>query len=572
MNKNTNSTEVFIVYQKHEEKLAENLSKLFELWGLNPFYCRDSSKAHAHKPYRDYLAEELFRSVLVVLLVSREFEWSKYCQSEAGATITMGKPRIIITIPPVVNDDVSKIAPILEGFNCFNPSPFNANLLRESIKGTLKATLNTLSFKKRNVSNQKEGIEAALNRVEDYKSGSEDERALERRIDQTIKDITDAYAIIPSRRYIVKTWPSIKEESCLQARSSIVIHIKQSLIKKVEPTEVILVGVSLKYSLELITKTLRELADSNEDKAALIKDRKEKKKMKISLFHMNEHSHILWAIRDFDDVKMIKENFDIGWADRKKAWAKLAMECSIELDINGPYGIDYIPPHLGICIDDTTLYSGRCVFEKGGMEQRLLVGEQEYIHYSSAEAHGMNAIKQFKQALILYGNARYNSGVRLVYSPSEWIEHLKDGLTVLPDCGKITLLSQTATKFTGSGLVDEALRLGLEINLHIQNPSQDTPLKIKSHIENVNEHLKDAVKRAQNKKGHIRVFYSSEPAYRAVLIGNELIGYQNYVRMDDELRRGTLRLIVTKASSQFESLKSDLFPDHKAAPNFIIQG
>ena len=33
-------TEVFIVYQKHEEDIASKLKQLFELWGRVSFYCR----------------------------------------------------------------------------------------------------------------------------------------------------------------------------------------------------------------------------------------------------------------------------------------------------------------------------------------------------------------------------------------------------------------------------------------------------------------------------------------------------------------------------------------------------
>ena len=83
----------------------------------------------------------------------------------------------------------------------------------------------------------------------------------------------------------------------MDARTSIVEHIKRSILNKDHNTENSACrGVSLKYSLDLVTRALDELALCKDDVHELFKD--QVKQVQINLVHMNDHSHILSSIND----------------------------------------------------------------------------------------------------------------------------------------------------------------------------------------------------------------------------------------------------------------------------------
>ncbi|MBX2822075.1 MAG: toll/interleukin-1 receptor domain-containing protein, partial [Rhodothermaceae bacterium] len=351
MNNTDKKLDIFIVYQSNEEKLANQFNSLFESWGLESFYCRQENfRAAAVETYRKILREKLHEARLVVFLLSQEFRWSSYCQSEAGVAMTLKKQRIIITIPPVRPIDIREISPVLEGYNVITSElAFDTNELRKAVEVALKDV--------------------------SIPAKEKAEKELEKKINYTFDDLKKAYSIRPSKRRFVDVWPSITDTDP-EAPRSIVENIKLSILdEKIEVSDLALVGVSLKYSLNLITEALKELS-SIPDIYDTFKNRT--KVLKITLVHMNAHSHILRSINDQVDVTNIQikfretqDKFEESWPKKKELWQKYAQKCGFQLIASEPNEIDYIPPQLGICIDERVLFSGRCAFEEAGIQTIL---------------------------------------------------------------------------------------------------------------------------------------------------------------------------------------------------------
>jgi hypothetical protein len=530
MDTTSQKIKLFIIYEKHEEDIASDLKTLFENWGLEAFYCRQEIKdAAAAEPYRKILRDNLNNACLVILLVSREFQWSKYCQSEAGVAMTLDKARIIITVPPIEPRDITEICPVLEGYNVLVPAP---KLQVRQLKAAVDRAIGT-------------NLQSAVTTETDIE--------LEHSINLALQRISDEYRITPFHRELINVWPSITERHP-KARDSIVEHIKRSLRASNPVTDLALVGISLKFSLKLVTRALQEFAYETQHTGV----KNQTKQLKIRLVHMNDHSHILRVINDNFDVSNIKENFHSDWTSTKELWKTYADLASIKhLEIGEPCGIDYIPPQLGICIDNSTFFSGRCAFEKVGVEYHLLVGELEYIYFTDAEPRGAKAISEFRQALKVYENSNHNSGIALARDAEDWIKHLMDGVGDSLTSRKVTLISQTATKF--APLIEKVVSRGLHVDIYLQDPTSDLPPDVSREIKHVPGRLERMAARVGSKGGSFNIFYfSKKPAYRAALIGNELLGYQNYIPSGEFLNPGPLRLIVTKASSQFEDIKNKL--------------
>jgi hypothetical protein len=109
--------QIFIVYASSDVELAESLQRLLDGRGYDAFYCRKTDReSGSAKEYRSFLANKLASADLVILLLSEAFQWSNYCQAEAGMTIALEKNHLPILIPPKNVKDIVTLSPVLEGF------------------------------------------------------------------------------------------------------------------------------------------------------------------------------------------------------------------------------------------------------------------------------------------------------------------------------------------------------------------------------------------------------------------------------------------------------------------------
>jgi len=542
---NSEAIDVFIVYQSHEEKVAQLLKELFELWGLSAFYCRQpDASANAREAYRELLATKLRTARGAILLLSLDFEWSNYCQSEAGAVVTLGIPAILFGIPPVEHKDLENVCRVFADRNLYEPcKPFSQEQFKTRIEEVLALKSSLLVKNASRAVQLGEDIQAELLNIE------------------------EKYRSRPRERHVISAWPCITNEiEGDSARRSIVEHIKNAVVSQKQVVEISAVGVSLKFSLGLITRAFRELQAELEhpNTARLVLG----KQVKLTLVHMNDHSHILRAIRDNIDVTYIQVNLEAGLDSTKQVWNEAASKCGFKLHIES-CGIDYIPPVLGVCIDvpgydDTavtcgTLYAGRCAFQDVGGTPRLLVGELPYLHYTYLDSKGKAAIREFTVALDVYRKSKHNTGILLAGSPDEWMKHLQDSLEHNPSCSRVCLITQTATKF--EPIIIDAISRGLAVDLWVQEWSQDIQeSSIRNRLEHMEANLNSLFKRYAKRNAILTCYRVSQLSFRAALIGDKILGYQNYENMDGLLKPGPLRLVVTNASSRFNDLKEALFP------------
>jgi TIR domain len=539
---------VFIVYASNEEPLASSLKSLFEHWGLEAFYCRQKEReASPGEGYRRLLRTKLKNADLAVLLLSREFQWSRYCQSEAGAAATLEIDSIGIVIPPAEVNDVAKIAPVLDGYDVIiasspstakTPHQF-ASELRTMINCRLRPTAGALI-------------------------GNAEQTRIIRQLEEQLKTIVEGYEIRPKERELFDVWPSITDNDP-PARRSIVENIKRSLRDSRPKSSLAIVGVSLKFSLALITQALEELATECErTRTGRVSRRHASKTLEIQLVHMDDHAHILHALNDSIDIETIREKLNREGPEIFEKWHLACERASIHLAPLQRKRIDYIPPRVGILIDEEFLYEGHCAFHRKGAVFHLLVGERNYFFYSAKggryqSSTSQKAIQEFKTFLQVFGENRFN-GVELKSDWKEWLSRLEDSIDSYPDVREVVLISQSATKF--QSLIGYALRKGWHVKIYVQRPdkaSGGTKVMISSLRERIEREI------SQSSSGVAEIYYYDHvPTFRAALIGDELLGVQLYVHSRDESRAvepGALRLIATKHSSEFVALRDGLVGD-----------
>lgn len=542
---------IFIVYANEDVHLAEALKELLEAWGLKAFYCRQETREHAaSKGYRSYLRKELKRSNFVIFLLSSAFRYSQYCQIEAGMTaMRKKKPYLEITIPPTTFDDIRKVSPILEGRDAINADS-------EGLSLKLKETLESCFLNLRIKDDEDEKVAHAI-------------ADLRKRIGERIDD----YKLKPPRQELIGVWPSLQEKS--GAPYSIIQSIRRSIERG--STHLAFVGVSLKFSLKLITEALRDLPKDNPAN---------RKKLTIDLVYMDDQSHILHSLSDTVDIDNVIENFHRSWPETRKGWEESCKAAGIELDVNkplGPKGIDYIPPQVGILIDSGNagckLYAGRCSFEQIGKAFRLMVGERDYFFYTSDNDLGREAIRVFIQHLNCYRDPKHN-GVSLVPDHSTWSRQLESCIENYADIHEVTLISNTTTKFYP--LILASFRKGHVVKVYTHGLPNDLPSEDQSHVEGLKHRLEGDVRNEGNRNTNGRVelrYYYHQPTFRAALIGDAVLGIEMYLLRTDakecrelgstreqpmttpvaaKLVPSGMRLIATSHSSHFTMLKRDL--------------
>jgi hypothetical protein len=85
---------IFIAYQIAELTLADALHELFTSLGYEAFHCRTEGKDA--EQYRKDLRQRLLLSDITVFILSREFQWSAYCQAEAGTVMAVDMPFVAV--------------------------------------------------------------------------------------------------------------------------------------------------------------------------------------------------------------------------------------------------------------------------------------------------------------------------------------------------------------------------------------------------------------------------------------------------------------------------------------------
>jgi hypothetical protein len=541
---------IFIVYASHEEALAENLEELFKYWGFDAFFCRSEIRDDStSRGYRDFLRQRLLKADLAILLLSREFQWSPYCQAEAGVTETKNLPKINVLIPPANESQIKEISPVIEGHQLLvanDPAQCGRHdgghfltLLERKIRLALKTP-----------------------RSPQQTADVNNERTAVRKVEASLTKVIENYRLSPPDKEVLGIWHSIANTGAGQpARISIVESILKSLKDRKRSTDLVFVGVSLKYSLVLITQALAKL----QLEFAGRKIKGPDKSLNIQLVHMDDHAHILHELADNDDIRNIRDNFYEDWPTTLATWEANCNVANVKLTPPKIIRIDYIPPRIGILIDGKKFYAGRCSFEKVGVTYRLMVGERDYFHYTPATSRGSKSIREFQDALEAYGEPNHN-GVVALSDSEEWIEHLCDCVKsyhMCPGINEIVLISQSAMKFRP--LINLAIQMHIPVNIYVQDPAS-APENIKHDIEGLRERIEED---ARNKgdvgdKWLARVFYYQYvPTFRAAVIGTTALGVQIYKNNRTSpgqraLVSGPLAIIATQYTSQFKNLRDDL--------------
>ena len=541
---------IFIVYTSHEQGIAKSLKVFLEQWGYHTFFCRqmDDRRSLSLGTYIAELRGELNRADLVIFILSQEFQWSKYAQGEIGATMFKGTPRINLLIPPADLDEVRKIAPMLEDHECIVTDVTDQETFFSALRSRLKATLNA------NNGQAPADVEALKNAQQDL-------------WDRILDAVQDYKWNLPSR-IEARVWASIRKDT--PAHLSIVENIKNSLRTNNETTQLVFVGTSLKFSLAMISQALQEFASEVVKAGGRLKS--PRKKLKITLIYMDDLSHILHTLNDYDDIRTIRRNLN-GNVNREKTWEKYCREASIILEKVVQKRIDYIPPRVGILIDGEKLYAGQCYFEPAGIPDgndtvaayRLLVGEREYFYYTNKDERGVKAIGDFNASVAVYSDPK-NNGVMLALNRNEWMERLRSCIETYEDVQNIILISETCSKFADlvtAALSDMTSCHGPKrVKIYVRDPN-DTLFSSESQslVNSLERKIHSLIGGVSLGKGCIEIYYyRHEPTFRAVLIGNAVLGVQMYERSQGtggnlELKPGPLRIIAARYSAQFPGLK-----------------
>jgi TIR domain len=279
---------IFIVYENHEQYVAQALQDLLNTWGFDAFFCRQEIRVLAtSEGYRQELAENLANADLVILILSNGFQHSPYCQAEAGATVTLKKHQIHITIPPVAADDIKRISPVLEGWELIDGSMPEevARVLRNRLRGVFKDP----------------GILEPKNAEIELNCGAA------KKLRESLDDVIREYKIEPPEQAQIGVWESLTDP---RASASIIAHIRRAIADG--ETNVAVVGVSLKYSIHIITQAINSLAAEGSTSW--------RGPLTIELVHVDDQSHILHTLKDDIDISSVLRYFRIGWEQTKADW------------------------------------------------------------------------------------------------------------------------------------------------------------------------------------------------------------------------------------------------------------
>jgi hypothetical protein len=541
---------IFIVYSDYEHVLAKALKGLLESWGFDAFFCRQESRVLATaKSYRQDLAEKLANADLVILVLSNAFRQSPYCQAEAGATVTLDKPHIQIMIPPVSYPTIKDVSPVIEGWHIIDGGqPLTVvDELRAQLAGTPKFS------------------ELGLPRTTDPHA----EKTWTDTLDAALVEAVARYRIEPPSRVSIGFWDTLTDAS-----RSIIDNIREAVATG--ETHVAVVGVSLKYSIHILTTAIEEAAADAKASGQPAGP------LTIELVHVDDQAYILHSLEDTIDIGNVLDYLRIGWPQRKSYWKDTCAKAGIKIHIEDPVAIDYIPQQVGIRIhglpgDSSVLYAGSCSFAHRGQQVTLLVGEREYFYYSSRSANllATKAIAVFNQYLAQY-RSPHNSGATLVINHLQWITRLEECVLRYPDLKQLVLVSNTSQRFFQ--LIIPALQRHLTVKVYTSHPellSSREGALVDALEERLDQEI--ATRLPADWSGAVELWHCrTPPTFRAALIGDAVLGMQAYTfngnprpasagRQDDPHQRTTislinteLRLIATRYSEHFQMLRADI--------------
>lgn len=538
---------VFIVYAEYDQELARTLKDLLDAWGFSAAYCRQEIRElAAAEPYRQELAGLLKNADLVLLILSNAFQHSNYCQAEAGATVIYGKHHIPITIPPLGWHNVTQASPVVEGWELVDgsrPEEF-VTLLGNMLDGKFSRDLSHMDPEKL--------------------------KAFEDAVRSALTNLIEAYAAAPPTAALTGVWRQLTEP---ETTRSILAHMRRALEEG--ETNVAIAGVSLKYSINIMTEAIGALADKRENSRPL------KGPLNIELFHVDDQSHILRSLEDSTDISSIVHYFRVGWSDTKAGWEAAGDRAGIRVNVQEPVAIDYIPQQVGVRIQSvadqwSVLYAGACAFETIGGSTRLLVGEREYTFHTSASPNpyssslrntrGPEAIEVFNQYVKFYSERKHN-GAALVLD-SEWILRLERCISDYQGLKELVLVSNTCQKLFP--LIVPALGRGMNVRVYTTHPDllpDDDKDKVKRLRQRLDADITHRLRKRSSGVAEL-LYLRHVPTFRGVLIGDAVLGLEPYVvppgsehsargqsLAGETLVPSGLRVIVSKYSGAYDKLR-----------------
>ncbi|HEX2819214.1 MAG TPA: toll/interleukin-1 receptor domain-containing protein [Streptosporangiaceae bacterium] len=523
---------IFIVYADHDYALAKALKELLDSWGFEAFFCRQEDRDLAtSETYRKDLAGKLAEADLVILLLTNAFKYSQYCQAEAGATVTLEKHHIQMMIPPVTVKQIRDISPVLEGRQVVDCGRQDGVI--KELRGRLHH-----EFRERGFPGQ---------RSMDLSADAENAF-----LTALAKDI-EQYSIEPPEQALISAWPSLTDPAI---KRSIIEHLRRAVADGT--TSLAVVGVSLKYSIEIIGQAIDELARPPGTLEG---------PLTIELVHMDDQSQILHSLNDAADIDSVQKLLRINWRHTKESWEQRGKEIGLDIVVAEPMAIDYIPQQVGVRIASTrhryplwsVLYAGRCSFEHAGEGTRLMVGEREYSFCTSDNPRGRDAIAVFDGYFAQYRTPKHN-GAALVPDRYQWIKRLEECVAKYPDISQLTLVSNTCQKLFP--LIIPALRRGITVKVYVTDHE---------NLEGINKMMVSALdgrlaeeivsKLGDKCPGQAELYYLHyQPTFRAALIGESVLGLQAYIGQQAishtrPLDPAELRLIITRYSRNFSELR-----------------
>jgi hypothetical protein len=549
---------IFIVYAAYDQELARTLKNLLDAWGFEASFCRQERRElAAAEPYRQELADLLKNADLVLLILTNAFQHSNYCQAEAGATVIYGKHHIPITVPPLGWHNVTQASPVVEGWELVDASRPN------EFVGMLENKL-AVAFSSNGLSD-----------------ASQDPQWLEECKDAVrtaLADLIEAYSTVPPTAALTGVWGQLTTPD---TGRSIRAHLRRALEEG--ETHVAIAGVSLKYSINIITEALKIFGDMPSDPPL-------QGPLNIELIHVDDQSNILRSLEDATDISSIVYYFRVGWPETKATWEELGYRAGIRVIVKDPVAIDYVPQQVGVRINSvdgqwSVLYAGACAFETIGGSTRLLVGEREYAFYtttspdpytsSARNIRGPEAIEIFNQYVKFYGERRHN-GVALVLDRDrhEWIQRLERCISDYQGIDELLVVSATSDKLFP--LIVPALSRGLTVRVYSSHPDL-LPAAEADRVRRLRQRLDAEVayrlrNRAPEKPAEL-LYLRHIPTFRGALIGSAVLGLEPYVvapgvsshvpgqseppvpLAGQSLAPSGLRIIATSYSAHFDKLR-----------------
>lgn len=549
---------VFIVHADYDQDLAQKLKDLLISWGFDAFFGRQELRQLMGADlYRQEISAFLRRADLVVLILSSAFRHSLHCQAEAGAAAMVENIRQIpILVEPVNYGNYAQVSPMIDPRRIIDGRANFTVKLRDVLRDEL--------------------TDIGMPETRDRAQADECQVAAE----AALSELIDSYRTVPPSAVLTGTWPGGLTDQ--EANASIIAHIHRAIAEG--ETNVAVAGVSLKFSINIITEAINSLPLSHDGDGPRLRG-----PLNIELTHVDDQAHVLYAIEDPVDIGRVVEYFRIGWAHTKETWKLAGSRAGVTVNIAEPAAIDYIPQQVGIRVQSvggrwSVLYAGHCAFVKAGFGKigptTLRVGEGEYAFYtaslpnpysSNLDTRGAKMIDVFNEYVRHYSDPAHNDGVTVVANHIEWIHRLEKCLWQYEGIHDLLLFSNTNTKLLA--LVQPALRRGCHVRVYATNPELLTDEEA-FYVRSLTKRL--TIDGAPQKQSDVRrgelYYVRQRPTFRAALIGDAVLGLEPYVppaiheagpgNAPDaapgakSLFPSGLKLIITKYSAHFERLRA----------------